>query len=104
MSDRAVSTPNGGQHAGGRCSVVPGIQGRNSSDVYLAVARLSPMPMCLSDPNQPDDPLMFVNRKRCGVAILPGCVLSVVGLLEAGSFELTLCLTLTTTRGLGIAG
>ena len=43
-------------------------------------------------------------RKRCGVAVLPGRVLGVVGLLEAGSFELTLCLTLTMTRGLGIAG
>ena len=43
-------------------------------------------------------------RKRCGVAVLPGWVLGVVGLLEAGSFELTLCLTLTTTRGLDIAG
>jgi len=32
--------------------------------------------------------------KRCGVAVLPGWVLGVVGLLEAGSFELTLCLTL----------
>ena len=42
--------------------------------------------------------------KRCGVAILPGWVLGVVGLLEAGSFELTLCLTLTMTRGLGIGG
>jgi len=31
-------------------------------------------------------------------------MLGVVGLLEAGSFELTLCLALTTTRGLGIAG
>ncbi len=46
----------------------------------------------------------LLERKRCGAAVLPGWVLIVVGLLEAGSFELTLCLTLTTTRGLDIAG
>jgi hypothetical protein len=41
--------------------------------------------------------LLQEHGKRCGAAILPGWVLGVIGLLEAGSFELTQCLTLTTT-------
>lgn len=37
-------------------------QGQNNVDVFLAAVRLTRMPMCLSDPNLPDNPLVFVNR------------------------------------------
>ncbi len=30
--------------------------------MFFAAVRMSPVPMCLSDPNRPDNPLMFVNR------------------------------------------
>ena len=33
-----------------------------SRDMFFAAVRMSPMPMCLSDPNRPDNPLVFVNR------------------------------------------
>ena len=62
ISDRAAPASEGGHYAGGGRSVVHDGQGRGSTDVFLAVARLSPMPMCLSDPNRPDHPLVFVNR------------------------------------------
>ena len=29
---------------------------------FFAAVRMSPVPMCLSDPNRPDNPLVFVNR------------------------------------------
>ena len=32
------------------------------TEVFLNAVRLVRMPMCLSDPNQPDNPLVFVNR------------------------------------------
>ena len=31
-------------------------------DIFFAAVRMSPVPMCLSDPNRPDNPLVFVNR------------------------------------------
>ena len=44
------------------------------------------------------------NRKRCSAALLPAQRVNVVGLLGAGSFELTLCSTARMARRVGIAG
>ena len=38
------------------------IEGDGSLGMFRAAARMSPMPMCLSDPRQHDNPLVFVNR------------------------------------------
>ncbi len=50
------------RHTGQPRNVVLGGQGHGSTDVFFAAVRLTRMPMCLSDPNQPDNPLVFVNR------------------------------------------
>ncbi len=50
------------RHTGQPRNVVFGDQGQGGTDVFFAVVRLTRMPMCLSDPNQPDNPLVFVNR------------------------------------------
>ena len=51
------------RHTGkGRNVVVGNHQHEGGVDVFLAAVRLTRMPMCLSDPNLPDNPLVFVNR------------------------------------------
>ncbi len=51
-----------GHHTSGGRNVVHGDQGHGGADVFLAAVRMTRMPMCLSDPNRPDNPLVFVNR------------------------------------------
>lgn len=51
-----------GQHAAEGRSPVHDSQARGGRDMFLAAVRMSPVPMCLSDPNRPDNPLVFVNR------------------------------------------
>ena len=36
--------------------------GHDGHDIFHAAVQMSRMPMCLSDPNQPDDPIIFCNR------------------------------------------
>jgi len=50
------------RHTGQPRNVVLGDQGRGGTDVFFAAVRMTRMPMCLSDPSQPDNPLVFVNR------------------------------------------
>lgn len=50
------------RHTGQPRNVVLGDQGRGGTDVFFAAMRMTHMPMCLSDPNQPGNPLVFVNR------------------------------------------
>ncbi len=50
------------RHTGQPRNVVLGDQGRGGTDVFFAAVRMTRMPMCLSDPNQPDNPLVLVNR------------------------------------------
>lgn len=45
----------------GRSPVHDG-QPSGDRDLFFAAVRMSPVPMCLSDPNRPDNPLVFVNR------------------------------------------
>ncbi|GAC1497526.1 MAG: hypothetical protein NVS2B15_20280 [Pseudarthrobacter sp.] len=51
-----------GHHIGEGRNIVHGDQGRGGQDVFHAAVQMSRMPMCLSDPNQPDNPLVFVNQ------------------------------------------
>jgi len=50
------------RHTGQPRNVVLSDQGPGSTDVFFAAVRMTRMPMCLSDPSQPDNPLVFVNR------------------------------------------
>ena len=50
------------RHTGQPPNVALGNPGRGSADVFFAAVRMTRMPMCLSDPSQPDNPLVFVNR------------------------------------------
>ena len=36
--------------------------GRDTKDVLRAIVRMSPLPMVLTDPHQPDDPLVYANH------------------------------------------
>ncbi len=60
--DHGASPDVQGRHTSGGRNVVHGDQGRGGADVFLAAVRMTRMPMCLSDPTQPDNPLVFVNR------------------------------------------
>ena len=51
-----------GHHIGEGRNVVHGDQGRGGQDVFHAAVQMSRMPMCLSDPHRPDNPLVFVNQ------------------------------------------
>ena len=58
------NTPDDAQkrHAAEEGGPIHGGQPPGSRDMFLAVVRMPPVPMCLSDPNRPDNPLVFVNR------------------------------------------
>jgi len=49
-------------HRAKKRNAVFGPQGRDDHDMFFAAVRMSPVPMCLTDPNQPGNPLVFVNR------------------------------------------
>ena len=61
-SDHKAQTDAEGHHTGEGRNVIQGDQGRGGRDVFFAAVQMSRMPMCLSDPNRPDNPLVFVNR------------------------------------------
>ena len=62
MDKHKASTDAGGHRTGEECSLVRDSQARGDRDMFFAAVRMSPVPMCLSDPNRPDNPLVFVNR------------------------------------------
>ena len=49
-------------HTGGGRNVISGAQGHEGSDIFFAAVQMSRMPMILSDPHRPDDPIVFCNR------------------------------------------
>lgn len=57
--------PSPGHHIGDGRNVVTGDTGRAGRDVFFAAVQMTRMPMCLSDPNRPDNPLVFVNQAFC---------------------------------------
>ena len=62
LGEHRAPTDLGGHHIGEGRNVVHGDQGWAGQDVFHAAVQMSRMPMCLSDPNRPDNPLVFVNR------------------------------------------
>lgn len=65
--DEAVPHPGvAGHHSGGGRNVVEDAgQGLGGHDIFSAAVQMTRMPMCLSDPGQPDNPLVFVNQAFC---------------------------------------
>ena len=51
-----------GHHSGEGRNILPSGQGHSGHDVFFAAVQMTRMPMCLSDPSTPDNPLVFVNR------------------------------------------
>ncbi len=62
MRDSKAPPDGGGHHTGEGRDVVHASLVSGGHDVFFSAVRVSRMPMCLSDPNQPDNPLVFVNR------------------------------------------
>lgn len=51
-----------GRHAAEGRRLIHDGRVRGDRDMFFAAVRMSPVPMCLSDPSHPDNPLVFVNR------------------------------------------
>ena len=60
--EHRAPTDLGGHHIGEGRNIVHGDEGRGGRDVFFAAVQMSRMPMCLSDPDRPDNPLVFVNH------------------------------------------
>jgi PAS domain S-box-containing protein len=58
---RTATGETPGHHSGEGRNVIGG-GGLGGHDVFSAAVRMTRMPMCLADPNQPDLPLVFVNE------------------------------------------
>ena len=50
-----------GHHSSEGRNVIPAGLGHDGRDIFFAAVQMSRMPMCLTDPHQPDNPLIFCN-------------------------------------------
>jgi PAS domain S-box-containing protein len=50
-----------GHHSSDGRNVIPAGVGHGGRDIFFAAVQMSRMPMCLTDPHQPDNPLIFCN-------------------------------------------
>lgn len=58
-----VTAGEPGHHsAGGRNIIASDGIGPGGTDIFFAAVQMSRMPMCLSDPHQPDNPIVFCNQ------------------------------------------
>ncbi len=53
---------DGRRHASDGRNGVPAEIGQGGRDMFFAAVQMSRMPMCLTDPHQPDNPIIFCNR------------------------------------------
>ena len=51
-----------GHHVTDGRNIISGSRGLGGTDIFHAAVQMSRMPMCLSDPNLPDTPLVFCNQ------------------------------------------
>jgi PAS domain S-box-containing protein len=51
-----------GHHSSDGRNVIPAGLGHGGRDIFFAAVQMSRMPMCLTDPHQPDNPLIFCNQ------------------------------------------
>ncbi len=61
MTDDRSSISEGHHSSGGRNVIIAGA-GHGGQDIFHAAVQMSRMPMCLSDPNVPDNPIIFCNQ------------------------------------------
>ena len=57
-----VTVGEPGHHSTGGRNVIDIRAGQAGADIFFAAVQMSRMPMCLTDPNQPDDPIVFCNQ------------------------------------------
>ncbi len=50
-----------GHHSSDGRNVIPAGIGHGGRDIFFAAVQMSRMPMCLTDPHQPDNPIIFCN-------------------------------------------
>ncbi|MBW4021912.1 MAG: PAS domain-containing protein [Proteobacteria bacterium] len=55
------STDGEGHHSSGGRNIIAGGLGHGGRDIFFAAVQMSRMPMCLTDPHQPDNPIIFAN-------------------------------------------
>jgi PAS domain S-box-containing protein len=56
------SSDGEGHHSSDGRNVIPAGIGHGGRDIFFAAVQMSRMPMCLTDPHQPDEPIIFCNR------------------------------------------
>ncbi len=62
LSDRGMTSDEPGHHISGGRNVISASQQSEGKDIFFAAVQMSRMPMCLSDPHQPDGPIIFCNQ------------------------------------------
>ncbi len=58
----SFTTLEDGHHISGGRNVIPPGRGHDGTDIFFAAVQMSRMPMCLTDPHHPDNPIIFCNR------------------------------------------
>ena len=60
--DSGVTLGEPGHHSTGGRNVIAARAAQAGSDIFFAAVQMSRMPMCLTDPGQPDCPIVFCNQ------------------------------------------
>ncbi len=61
-SPPSFTTPEDGHHILDGRNVIAAGRGHGGTDIFFAAVQMSRMPMCLTDPNRDDDPIIFCNQ------------------------------------------
>ena len=62
LTDPLTELTTGHHIAGGRNVIAKGHGGPAGNDIFFAAVQMSRMPMCLTDPHQADNPIVFCNH------------------------------------------
>jgi len=63
LHTKSVTAGEPGHYStGGRNVIAAGGDGPGGTDIFFAAVQMSRMPMCLTDPHQPDNPIVFCNQ------------------------------------------
>ncbi len=61
-TEHRVTSPGPGHHSSNGRNIIPSGGDHDGRDIFFAAVQMSRMPMCLSDPHQPDGPIVFCNQ------------------------------------------
>ena len=61
-NDRGVTADEPGHHVSEGRNVIPVGGGAHGTDIFFAAVQMSRMPMCLTNPHQHDNPIVFCNQ------------------------------------------